>query len=162
LHVVQEAVAKRDHAAAEAALGQIWSIAMDCIPARLLAAKLYLEAGQLEEVIAETGRVIRLQPNHIEALLMRGQAFFSMEVRSDSGVYFSVRRRVVSTPVQTCNAVQDFDLAKRHYGEVITKFDPDNQDAKALFKKVKDLQKRVAKVDTVRHATLRLPAPQTA
>jgi hypothetical protein len=71
----------------------------------------------------------------------------------------------VSTPVQTCNAAQDFDLAKRHYGEVITKFDPDNQDAKALFKKVKDLQKRVAKVDTVCYATLRcpcLPAPQTA
>lgn len=46
--------------------------------------------------------------------------------------------------------VQDFDLAKRHYGEVITNFDPDNSEARARFKKVKAMKKDLGIIRDVR------------
>lgn len=46
--------------------------------------------------------------------------------------------------------VQDFDLAKRHYGEVITNFDPDNSDARARFKRVKAMKKDLGIIRDVR------------
>lgn len=49
-------------------------------------------------------------------------------------------------------------MAKRHYGEVITKYDPENTEARALFKQIKDLQKQVAKVDAVRCSPWRVCA----
>jgi hypothetical protein len=39
--------------------------------------------------------------------------------------------------------MQDFDMC--HYGEVLTKRDPENQDAKDRFKRLKALQRKIDK-----------------
>lgn len=41
-------------------------------------------------------------------------------------------------------------MAKRHYGMVLTQYDPENEQAKVEFKAIKKYQKEVAKLKAVR------------
>lgn len=66
------------------------------------------------QVVAATGRLLKASPGHLEALVLRGRAYF----------YLS-----------------DHDLAKRHFGEAL-KYDPDYTAARKEFNKVKDLERR--------------------
>jgi hypothetical protein len=52
--------------------------------------------------------------------------------------------------LQPYGILQDFDLAKRHYGEVITNYDPENLVAKDHFKRVKGFVKKLNGLRTVR------------
>lgn len=45
-------------------------------------------------------------------------------------------------------------MAKRHFGEVITNYDPDNEEARKLFKKAKKYLKDLTKVREVRFVQL--------
>jgi hypothetical protein len=45
--------------------------------------------------------------------------------------------------------VQDFDMAKRHYGMVLTQYDPENERGKKEFKAIKAYQKSIAKLRKV-------------
>eukprot|EP00892_Ulva_mutabilis_P009894 jgi/Ulvmu1/7277/UM035_0065.1 len=105
---------QRDYKSVDGALSRLNRVASDCRPARLLAAQMYLHEGNYEKCTWETGRLLKTEPGNVQALLLRGDAFYHLE---------------------------DFDLAKRHYGEVITNYDPDNSDALARFKKVKAMKK---------------------
>jgi hypothetical protein len=51
--------------------------------------------------------------------------------------------------------MQEFEMAKRHFGEVITNYDPDNEEARKLFKKAKKVLKDLTKAREVRYS---LPA----
>lgn len=46
--------------------------------------------------------------------------------------------------------VQDFDMAKRHYGEILTKYDPEHKVAKDRFKELKTLQRKIDRANKVR------------
>lgn len=60
------------------------------------------------QVVAITGRLLKAAPQHLEALVLRGSAYFYLH---------------------------DHDLAKRHYGEALNR-DPECKEAMAMFKKV--------------------------
>ena len=75
-------------------------------------AKLLLQRGDWDQVVATTGRLLKNEPSNLQALVLRGQGYFY------SG---------------------DHDLAKRHYGEAL-KYDPDHKEAKAEFSKVRAYQ----------------------
>lgn len=55
-----------------------------------------------------TGKLLKAEPGHREALVLRGDAYFYLN---------------------------DVDLAKRHYGEAL-KYDPDYSGAQKQFRKV--------------------------
>jgi hypothetical protein len=66
---------------ADEALSRLWRVASDCTPGRLLAAQMYCDEGSLEACIRESGRVLKFEPGNVQALILRGNAHFSLEVR---------------------------------------------------------------------------------
>jgi hypothetical protein len=52
-------------------------------------------------------------------------------------------------------------MAKRHFGEVITNYDPDNQEAKKLFKKAKKVLKDLTTAREVRFLPCAIIATQS-
>ena len=69
-------------------------------------------------VIAMMGILLKGQPSNVQALILRGKSYFYID---------------------------DLDMAKRHFGEAL-KHDPDHQQAKAQFSKVRSLHKKKSQV----------------
>eukprot|EP00955_Chlamydomonas_euryale_P086025 364187-Chlamydomonas_euryale.AAC.3 len=90
-------------------LQQVFDLAQDCTEAQLLDARLALANEDWDQVIALTGRLLKGEPSSLPALVMRGKGYFY---------------------------AGDDDLAKRHFGEAL-KYDPDYQDAREAFNKVR-------------------------
>lgn len=70
-----------DYKGVDAALSRLSRVASDCRPARLLAARMYLHEGNYEKCSWETGRLLKTEPGNVQALLLRGDAFYFLEVR---------------------------------------------------------------------------------
>ena len=69
-----------DFKAADDALSRLNKVSADCTVGRLLSAKMYLKEGNYEKVSWEAGRLLKNEPSNVQALLMRGEAFFYLEV----------------------------------------------------------------------------------
>ena len=63
------------------ALEHVYELAPDCVDAMLLSGQARLQDDDFEGCIMEAGRVLKIQPSHVEALILRGQAHFLLEVR---------------------------------------------------------------------------------
>lgn len=63
-----------------ALLDPVLETSSDCVPAQLLAAQAYMDTGDAERCIMATGRALKVQGSNVEALLLRGKAFFHLEV----------------------------------------------------------------------------------
>lgn len=72
---------------ADDALSRLSKVAADCPQGRLLAAQMYLNEGNYEKVSWEAGRLLRSEPGNVQALLLRGQAFFYLEVCSTPSIH---------------------------------------------------------------------------
>jgi DnaJ family protein C protein 3 len=103
-----------DVSAARQVLDKVYGMAPDCIPAQLLDAQLEMLAGNYEQAIAATGKIVKANPKHLEALQLRGLAYMYLG---------------------------DHDLAKRHFGEAL-KYDPDHSPSRKAFNKLKDLDRK--------------------
>jgi hypothetical protein len=79
---LQVLVDSGDFKGADHALSRLNKVSGDCTHARLLAAKMYLKEGNYEKVSWETGRLLKNEPNNVQALLTRGESFFYLEVRT--------------------------------------------------------------------------------
>lgn len=106
----------KDVPQADAAIKAVFKISTDCLQARQMSAEMFMLEEKHEEAVAESGRILKMDPGNVPALLLRARAYYML---------------------------QDFDMAKRHYGEVLTKYDPDNKAAKTSFKELKALQRRI-------------------
>lgn len=84
------------------------------VPALTLAPPAVLLLASLPQAIAATGRIVKSDPGHLEALTIRGQAYMYLA---------------------------EHDMAKRHFGEAL-KFDPDHKDSRKAFNKLKDLDRK--------------------
>jgi hypothetical protein len=62
------------------ALQPVLDLSPDCSQAQLLLARHFLHEGDYERCTMATGRVLKVFPSHTEALLIRGSAFFKLEV----------------------------------------------------------------------------------
>lgn len=103
-----------DTAAARAAIARVLDAAPDCARAQLADAKLDFAADDFERVAAATGRLLKAAPGHLEALTLRGRAYFYLN---------------------------DHELGKRHCAEAL-RYDPDHIPARKTFEKIKDLERR--------------------
>mmetsp|Transcript_4150 Transcript_4150/g.6839 ORF Transcript_4150/g.6839 Transcript_4150/m.6839 type:complete len:478 (-) Transcript_4150:697-2130(-) len=124
LEQVEGLAAAGDRAGARAALELLYEGAQDCLQALLLEAKLYMQDADYEQVVAVTGRLLKNEPSHLAALVLRGRAYFYLF---------------------------DHDLAKRHFGEAL-KRDPDYPEAKAEFNKVKTYDRKKKQADSAAEA----------
>ncbi|GBF99265.1 dnaJ [Raphidocelis subcapitata] len=100
--------------AARAAVAAVLDAAPDCTRAQVAEAEMEFGARNYEQVVAATGRLLKASPGHLQALVLRGRAYFYLN---------------------------DPDLAKRHFGEAL-KYDPDYGPARKEFNRVKDLERR--------------------
>lgn len=105
-------------------LAALYEDVQDCVPAQMLEARMYLEAAEWEQVVAVTGRLLKSDERQLEALVLRGKAYFYLN---------------------------DHDMAKRHFGEAL-KYDPDYPAARREFNKVKDYDKKRARADRAAEA----------
>ena len=96
------------------AIARVLDAAPDCARAQLADARLAFAAGDYEQAAAATGRLLKAAPGDLGALVLRGRAYFYLN---------------------------DFDLAKRHFGEAL-RHDPDHGAARKAFGAVKDLERR--------------------
>lgn len=81
---LQVLVDSGDFKGADDALSRLNKVSADCTHGRLLSAKMYLKEGNYEKVSWEAGRLLKNEPSNVQALLMRGEAFFYLEVRNNS------------------------------------------------------------------------------
>eukprot|EP00798_Chlamydomonas_sp_ICE-L_P024260 gene24260-9860_t len=82
--------------------------------ALMMEANANFKVGEWEKVTALTGRMLKKHPSNYQALILRGQAYFY---------------------------AHDHDMAKRHFGEVLN-YDPGNTEARELFDKVKEFDRK--------------------
>eukprot|EP00898_Chlorokybus_atmophyticus_P005246 jgi/Chlat1/5722/Chrsp38S05564 len=88
----------------------------DCVEARLLSAELAASFGDWDTVVAETGKILKLAPDHIQALLWRGRGYYRLK---------------------------DHEVAMRHYRKALQS-DPEHTECKKEYRKVKQLDKLAA------------------
>ncbi|GFR39803.1 hypothetical protein Agub_g291 [Astrephomene gubernaculifera] len=100
-------------------LDALYEDSPDCLRAQLLEARLQLSAEGYEEVVGLTGRVLRADERQLEALVLRGRAYFYLA---------------------------DHDLAKRHFGEAL-KYDPEHREARSGFNKVKEYDRKRSRAE---------------
>lgn len=111
---------KGDFTGARLQLNQVFDVSRDCLPARMLEAKMSMQEGDFERAIAQTGRLIKSDASNLEALVMRGNAHMHLN---------------------------DFDMAKKHFGEAL-RYDSEHKPAKDGFSKVKGMQKKQRAADS--------------
>jgi Tfp pilus assembly protein PilF len=80
LALLQALAAGGDYKAADEALSRLNRVSSDCTKARLLSAQMYLQEGNFEKCSWEAGRSLKIEPSNVKALLLRGEAFFYLEV----------------------------------------------------------------------------------
>mmetsp|Transcript_9180 Transcript_9180/g.27574 ORF Transcript_9180/g.27574 Transcript_9180/m.27574 type:complete len:464 (-) Transcript_9180:80-1471(-) len=107
-------------AAKRAQLAALFELATHCTEAKLIEAQLLLQEKDYGGVVAITGQVLKAEAANREALIRRSQAYFMMG---------------------------DLDMAKRHLGEILSKIDPDDAEALADFRKIKNLTKLTQKAE---------------
>ena len=71
---------QNDYKGVDGALSRLNRVSSDCRPARLLAARMYLQEGNYEKCSWETGRLLKTEPGNVQALLLRGDSFYHLEV----------------------------------------------------------------------------------
>lgn len=94
-------------------IGQVLEIATDCKEARLIRARAYLKAKQYHSVLEDTMSVMKQEAGNLEALFLRGQAFYYLGER---------------------------EAAIKHYSQAL-KYDPEHSASKAEFKRLSKLEK---------------------
>ncbi|KAG2501822.1 hypothetical protein HYH03_000321 [Edaphochlamys debaryana] len=100
-------------------LDSLYEDSPDCIKAQVLEAQLMFTAEQYENVVAITGRIVKADERQLDALVLRGKAYFYLF---------------------------DHDMAKRHFGEAL-KYDPDHQGARKEFNKVKEYDRKRSRAE---------------
>ncbi|TYG54331.1 hypothetical protein ES288_D09G180500v1 [Gossypium darwinii] len=100
-----------------------------CSKAKILKAKLLLAAKYYSSVISETGFILKEDENNLEALLLRGQAYYYLA---------------------------DHDVAQRHYQKGL-RLDPEHSELKKAYFGLKNLLKKTKSAeDNVNKGKLRL------
>jgi len=94
-------------------IGQVLEIATDCKAARLIRARAYLKAKQYHSVLDDTMSVMKQESGNLEALFLRGQAFYYLGER---------------------------EAAIKHYSQAL-KYDPEHSASKFEFKRLSKLEK---------------------
>ncbi|KAL1153452.1 hypothetical protein V6Z11_A09G177100 [Gossypium hirsutum] len=89
-----------------------------CLKAKILKAKLLLAAKDYSSVISETGFILKEDENNLEALLLRGQAYYYLA---------------------------DHDVAQRHYQKGL-RLDPEHSELKKAYFGLKNLLKKTKSV----------------
>jgi DnaJ homolog subfamily C member 3 len=75
-------------------------------------AECHKELGDRENVLADTGKALKVNDKNMAALAMRGDAYYSMD---------------------------EFELAQRHYRQGL-KLDPEHKQCKASYRKIKQME----------------------
>lgn len=96
------------------ALENVLDISSECAQARLLRAKLALKKKDFSDAVAEAGRVLKLDDGDLDALLVRGNAYFYLA---------------------------DHDVALRHYQSGL-RLDPEHGELKKQYFKLKLLLRK--------------------
>ncbi|GIL63490.1 hypothetical protein Vafri_17539 [Volvox africanus] len=109
-----EAAATRSLEQIRPTLESLYEDAPDCVKAQVLEAEMLFTAAEYEQVVAVTGRIVKADDRQLDALVLRGRAYFYLA---------------------------DHDMAKRHFGEAL-KYDPDHPSARKEFNKVKDYDRK--------------------
>jgi len=95
-------------------VGVVLEIAPDCVGARILLAEQQFARKDWNECVGETGKILKVEPGHMRALLLRGRSYFYLN---------------------------DMELSLRHFREAL-RFDPEHKETKVEYRKVKNLDKR--------------------
>lgn len=119
--LLDQAVAQfdaEDFDQAAEALGKLFDISSECSQARLLKAKLALKKKDYSDAVSEAGRVLKLDEGDLDALLVRGNAYFYLA---------------------------DHEVALRHYQSGL-RLDPEHAELKKQYFKLKMLQRKTKAV----------------
>ncbi|KAG0625645.1 hypothetical protein M758_2G070900 [Ceratodon purpureus] len=120
--LLEQAIARFDaeefDQAAEA-LEKVLDVSSECAQARLLKAKLALKKKDYSDAVAEAGRVLKLDDSDLDALLVRGNAYFYLA---------------------------DHDVALRHYQSGL-RLDPEHGELKKQYFKLKMLLRKTKAAD---------------
>ncbi|BBN20707.1 hypothetical protein Mp_zg00390 [Marchantia polymorpha subsp. ruderalis] len=108
-----------DSSKAQELLRKVFFLSPECLKARLLQAKLLLKTKDYDGVAVEAGQVLKQDDTNLEALLLRGQAYFYLG---------------------------DNDLALRHYQSGL-RSDPEHSGLKKEYHKLKALIKKTKSAD---------------
>mmetsp|Transcript_7984 Transcript_7984/g.24003 ORF Transcript_7984/g.24003 Transcript_7984/m.24003 type:complete len:516 (-) Transcript_7984:1168-2715(-) len=98
--------AARDH------LNMALDVAADSSEILLARAQVHKSLGEMENVLFDTGKALKVQPNNIAALVIRGQAYYLM---------------------------MEMDLAQRHFREGL-RMDPEHKECKDYFRRIKKME----------------------
>ena len=105
--------AARDH------LNMALDVASDCVEILLARSECHKALGELENVLADTGKALKVQPSSIAALVLRGQAYYLM---------------------------MEMDLAQRHFREGL-RMDPEHKECKENFRRIKKMDNIMKSAD---------------
>ncbi|XP_002974188.2 dnaJ protein P58IPK homolog B [Selaginella moellendorffii] len=114
LKQVESSYENNDFTKAEEHLEVLLSLSPDCSKARFLRARILLKKKDYAGVVGETGFILKENEDDLDALLLRGQAYY----------YLS-----------------DFDVATRHYQKGL-RLDPEHSSLKKEYFKLKNLLKK--------------------
>ena len=98
--------AARDH------LNKAIETASDSVELLLQRAEVHRQLGDRENVLADTGKALKVDGKHMGALTTRGTAYYEMD---------------------------EFDLAQRHFRQGL-KLDPEHKQCKAAYRKIKQME----------------------
>jgi tetratricopeptide (TPR) repeat protein len=99
-------------------INKVLAVAPDCAEAKMMESHLMFAEGNYGGVVATAGQILKGDSTHVEALVLRAEAYLH---------------------------IADLQMAKRHLSEAL-RFDPDLKTAKALFNSLKKLQKKQSQV----------------
>lgn len=108
----QRFISQRNWQAARDHLNMALDVASDSVDLLLARAECNKFLGELENVLADTGKALKVQASSIAALVLRGQAYYLM---------------------------MEMDLAQRHFREGL-RMDPEHKECKENFRRIKKME----------------------
>ena len=115
----QRLLAQKNWAAARDHLNMVLDVASDSVEILLSRAECFKNLGELENVLADTGKALKVQASSIAALVLRGQAYYLMN---------------------------EMDLAQRHFREGL-RMDPEHKECKENFRRIKKMETVIKTAD---------------
>jgi len=103
---------RQNWGAAKDHLNKAIEVASDSVDLLLMRAEVHRNLGDRENVLADTGKALKVDSKHMGALAIRGNAYYEMD---------------------------EFELAQRHFREGL-RLDPEHKQCKASYRKIKQME----------------------
>ena len=103
---------KKAYDKAASTFTKVLEVASNSVAVRLSRARVYFALSNWEVVISDCALILKQQPDHLEALYMRGYALLETGERDSANIHFKKVRLVIDTDVQCLRSDPEYKKCK--------------------------------------------------